>query len=329
MRAHGHGCDGDAGMIAALKPTCLRAAQTVIVWAIRPYIFRELPGWGKLYAIFADYRRDWLWAGAPVKTMREKLDGRLMQVDLSKWSDRSTYLLGRWTDLHIQLLLRDLITPGDTVVDVGANRGLFAFTARHLVGDSGQVICFEPNPDCAAILEQEVAANGVTNLTVHHFGLGDRDEELTLSVPAINSGEGTFGRTAYEQSSCHEVRAWTKIGDPLLRSESPSLIKIDVEGFECKVIAGLAQTIRQHRPIILTEVAPSLLATSGSSAVELTDLLGGFGYRGFELGLRKDGWRYDWQMTPLSNKLTTVDAVWVPGELTNGRHAAIFKKHSS
>ena len=70
--------------------------------------------------------------------------GNLIQLDLSKWSDRSYYFLGRWFDLEMQLLMADLVKSGETIVDIGANRGAFALAASRVVGSGGKVICFGP-----------------------------------------------------------------------------------------------------------------------------------------------------------------------------------------
>src|SRR5262245_49548095 len=131
-----------------------RPLQDLIVLAVRPYVRRELPGWGRVYAaMVGGYRRDWLWAAAKVRTIRGKRHGYAMRLDLSKWADRSAFFLGRWYDLNTQLLMSALLRPGDTVVDVGANRGMFALAASRLVGETGRVVCFEPNPNCFQILD--------------------------------------------------------------------------------------------------------------------------------------------------------------------------------
>jgi len=59
-----------------------RAIQNIVILVVRPYVIRELPGWGKLAFLF-DYRRDWLWIDAPVKTIREKIYGNLVLLDRS------------------------------------------------------------------------------------------------------------------------------------------------------------------------------------------------------------------------------------------------------
>ena len=150
-----------------IKAWCLRAAQELVIATARPYTLRELPGWGKIYRALVGHRRGWFWEGAPIRTTRGKLHHHLMRLDLSKWPDRWAYFLGRWYDLETQLLVSDLLGPGDTVIDVGANRGMFTLLASRLVGDAGQVIAFEPNPTCVHILEDELAANNIRNVVVH------------------------------------------------------------------------------------------------------------------------------------------------------------------
>lgn len=311
-----------------LKALCLRAMQSIVILTVRPYVTREFPGWGKLYAFVAGHTRDWLWAGAPVKTIRGKLHGYVLQLDLSKWSDRSTYFLGRWYDLEIQLFMTDMIGPGDTVVDIGANHGNFALAASQLLGNAGRVICFEPNTNCLRILDHAIASNQIQNILVHRVGLGERDEELTLSVPVFNSGEGTFGRSAYGDNVTYQVRAQVKRGDKMLSDEHPSLIKIDVEGFECNVIAGLAKTINRDRPIILTEVVLTHLANCNASVAKLTALMKDFEYEGFKIGLKKEDGRHNWQLTPFDARDSEFDAVWMHRDSIR-RHATILNEHMS
>jgi FkbM family methyltransferase len=286
-------------------------ARQIAVLMVRPYTTRELPGWGKLYSAIGDHRRGWLWAGAPKRIAREKLTGRVMQLDISKWSDRSAYFLGRWYDLAPQLVLADVLAPGETVIDIGANRGMFALVAAHYVGDNGKVICFEPNPDCIRIINQEVAENAIGNVLVHNFGLGDRDEELPLSVPSVNSGEGTFGKSRYDPATNRIFLARIKRGDDVLSGEKPAFIKVDVEGFECKAIRGLSETIKRHTPILMTELLPEHLAACGSSLSEFVRIVEGLGYRGFALALQKKRNRYTWTLSRFEAQPWVKDVLWL------------------
>lgn len=302
-----------------------RPLQRASEFVARPYIVRELPAWGKVYSVLVgSYRRDWLWKNAPLKTMREKTTGRLMHLDISRWADRSTYFLGRWYDLEAQILIDELVTPGDTVVDVGANRGLFTFFCAHRVGVGGKVICFEPNPLCVRSIERELQENAVENVNLHSFGLGDRDAKLSLSVPPINSGEATFGPSRYDNAE--NVEAAVRVGDSVLADELPTLIKLDIEGYEFHALVGLEGTIKRARPVVITELNADFLQSCGSSPAELKALMERFGYRGFVLGLQRSGVRHSLQLTPIREDTSGVDVVWLPSAPSQ-RQAEFLRCH--
>jgi precorrin-6B methylase 2 len=69
-----------------------------------------------------------------------------MELDLAAWSERSAYFLGRFYDLNLQMLMIQILKPGDRFVDIGANIGMLSILAARLVGPSGRVESFEPNP---------------------------------------------------------------------------------------------------------------------------------------------------------------------------------------
>lgn len=71
------------------------------------------------------------------------------------------------------LALSECLEPGDRFVDVGANIGMITLQAARLVGPSGRVESFEPNPNCFATLERHLAINGIENVVAHRVGLSD------------------------------------------------------------------------------------------------------------------------------------------------------------
>ncbi len=291
-----------------MKKFWRHAIQNLIIAIVRPYVIRELPGWGTLNSC-VDYRWNWLWAGAPVKTIRDKRHGNLVRLDLSSWSDRSYYFLGRWYDLESQLLIADVVRTGETIVDVGANRGNFALAASHVVGSRGKVICFEPNPHCVQSLSDEIELNKIRNITLHQFGLAAKDGILSLAVPLINSGEGSFGDAHYEDNLI--IAAEVHRGDDFLANERPSLIKIDIDGFEPDAILGLANIIRRCLPVVITEISASHLKRAHSSVDNLKFAMEQLGYRGFKISLKKVGHRYDWFLTEFDMSNGEFDAVWL------------------
>jgi FkbM family methyltransferase len=286
--------------------------QNTIIFLVRPYVVGEYIGWGRVYAtLVGDYERDWLWAGSPTRTIPStKFHNYAMHLDISHWSDRGTYFLGRWQDLDMQLFMKSIIEPGDTVVDVGASRGNFTLVASHLCGNDGKVISFEPNQRALSRLNREITLNTIKNVVVHGVGLGSRDEER---------GQNQYTRALTDPANGSNTVTVRK-GDDLLCDERPSLIKIDVEGFECNVIAGLADTIKTHHPVIITEIFPSILSACGFSVSDLIGLMEGHGYTGYRLGLNKTKGHYTWALFPFGTA-NIYDAVWIHPEST--KRAAI------
>lgn len=205
------------------------------------YARRELPMWGRLYAL-AGGTRDARWRDAGKVTIRGKLHGYRMPLDLSNWSERLTYCLGRYHDLPLQAAILRVVRPGDTFVDVGANLGMIALLAARLVGAGGKVLACEPNPELAQHLAALRRDNELAQLEVVPFALGDTATSAALHEFAGHSGWGSLIATAPDGAS--ESASWTvqvTTGDAVLRRhdrEAPLTLKIDVEGYEVPALQG-------------------------------------------------------------------------------------------
>jgi FkbM family methyltransferase len=305
-------CELRSTMTHKVSRFARRVLQEAIILFARPYISRELPGWGRVYSVFVgDYRRDSLWQDAQEKIICGKFHSYLMHLNLAHWADRSAFFLGRWYELDTQLFMKDLVQKGDTVVDIGANRGMFTLCASHLVGSAGKVISFEPNPTSRLLLERELASNGISNVTLIPYGASNSFATLTLDVPLLNSGEATFGKKIRAKNSFYQVEAQVVTGDSQLVDEKPTLIKIDVEGFECRVIEGLAEALEKHHPVVFTEVVQEHLYASGSSRHQLQKLLTEKGYKGYKLLLEKNKKHHVWIMKPALESDDVYNAIWI------------------
>jgi Methyltransferase FkbM domain len=116
---------------------------------------------------------------------------------------------------------------------------------------------------------------------VNDFGLSNENRELKLTIPCINSGEATFGCSVYEETE--EIFARVRMGDQVLKDVAPDFVKIDVEGYETRVIEGLSKTIVRSYPLIITEVVEQHLQRAGTSADKLFSMMEELGYRGSRL----------------------------------------------
>jgi|SRR5271166_521811 len=261
--------------------------------AFRPYIFRELPGWGRLY--------EWLgaggldnknphWHGAPIRIARGKIHGYLMELDLSDDLDRGVYFLGRYYDLDLQLLLDAILSPGDTFVDVGANAGYVVLHAASRVGPQGRVIAFEPQPQCCRKLRRNLELNGIRHVELHNCALGEREDKLKLKMLG---GTSIMSALCIDETDEKNVRDEIEVevlrGDDLVsdRVVGNLMLKVDVEGFELYVLRGLEHSIGRYRPPILIEVVPRYLRRAGTSVDEQFAFFNDCSYAGYVVSLRK------------------------------------------
>jgi FkbM family methyltransferase len=240
------------------------------------------PGRWKFIGRFINNPRyEQYWARAPLRWVRGKVHGYWMPCDLSIFSGRSAFFMGRWYEADTQSVLLTLLKPGDLFIDIGANVGMATLTGARAVGPSGRVIAFEPNPHVAAILSESVRRNRLDTVTVHRAGFGPEPARLPFFVPASNHGEGSLG-TAFGGRSGQMLEVEIVGPEILADLTRCDVIKIDVEGFEVKVLEGLSDVIRRFRPAIVTEISQEHLVRCGTSAAALFERLAAHDYAGFE-----------------------------------------------
>lgn len=181
-------------------------------------------------------------------------------------------------------LLADALGTGDVFLDVGANTGLFVLPIAELVGSEGRVLAFEPAPDAARLLRSAARARGVLfQVSLYEMALGDETGSLELRADPAAPEDTTKRSLFIDGSVVAEVpmRAF----DELVASgevEFPKgidAVKIDVEGAEVRVLAGMRKTLERHRPrIIVIETIEGHLNRAGSSVSEVDAFMTNVGY---------------------------------------------------
>jgi FkbM family methyltransferase len=129
--------------------------------------------------------------------------------------------------------LLHVLTPDDLFVDVGANVGSYTILACAAKGAKG--ICFEPVPSTFERLMDNLRINNlVERVEAINIGLSDREGDLVFT-----SGEDTTNHiVAGSEQASNVVQVKVLPLDAILEGVTPSLLKIDVEGFEMRVLAG-------------------------------------------------------------------------------------------
>lgn len=143
-----------------------------------------------------------------------------------------------------------ILRPGWTVVDVGANIGIYSVLSAMAVGAAGRVIAVEPEPGNHARLIGNLDRNGVTNAEVVQACAGDAPGIARLHLARGNAGAHSIVRRAASGTS---IPCPTVTLDSVLEGAAVHALKIDVEGFETEVLRGARTTIRRCRPVVLIE----------------------------------------------------------------------------
>lgn len=164
-------------------------------------------------------------------------------------------------------LLPTLIEAGDWVIDVGANVGHYTRRFSELVGGRGRVLAFEPVPATFALLAGNAEHFPYRNVTLFNAAVSDHTSVAGMDVPAFASGLSNYyeahlgGDAAALPVLCLNV-------DALALPAPVRLVKIDAEGHEPAVLAGMRQLLERDRPTLIVE----------ANVAAIVPFLEGFGY---------------------------------------------------
>ncbi|WP_397575327.1 FkbM family methyltransferase [Sphingorhabdus sp.] len=161
-------------------------------------------------------------------------------------------------DKKIAKLLPALLRSGNCFVDVGANCGAMSLAAASLVGPSGRVVAFEPNPKQAALLEKSSKVNGF-EIEIKRIGLSDSSGSVEMIIPKSSSGYGAIahGKTASEHDEVIEIQVCAS-GEAMVTCglAQIDLLKVDIEGHEEIFFRGGNEFLSKHPPVhILCELS--------------------------------------------------------------------------
>jgi FkbM family methyltransferase len=201
------------------------------------------------------------------------------ELDLAEGIDLAIYLGDRF-EKSTKRALRSLVQPGTVVLDVGANIGAHTLYLAQLVGPSGRVMAFEPTDFAFRKLTRNLELNPslAPRIRTYNCFLVANDGDcaptaIYSSWPLVREPElhaKHLGRAMPTD------RATTRTVDSILtEAGNPpvSLVKLDVDGFECQILRGATKLLRDQRPIFVMELAPYVLDERGTSLAELLSLL--------------------------------------------------------
>jgi FkbM family methyltransferase len=220
-----------------------------------------------------------------------------------------SYASGTYEE-RLSSYLNQNIAEGEVFVDVGAFVGFYSCLAANIVGNSGAVWAFEPEPVALALLNSNIQLNKYANVSVHQLAVGGSSGKIGFdtSVGANIGPAGGFVSASYEAGSL-EVEI-TSLDDFFSSRSHVSVdwIKLDTDGHELQALDGMSELSKRSPNLkLILEVDPSHF----SSKDHMTDLYKRLQNLGFKGGLvAEDGFKQISLTEPVMESQHNVNVVF-------------------
>jgi len=224
--------------------------------------------WGLMRALDVEQRRrahdrGWL---RPVEALLQRgelrvLGGpahgsRLSAGHFTHWGAQAWSVLTGTHEPQVHEALRRTLGLGGVFIDVGSNIGYSALLAAGIVGPAGRVVALDAQRECAEATAENARLNGLGQVTALHSAAAASSGELEVIV----TQDPLWTRLASVGEHPLEVRrervAATSIDDLVARLQlaTVDVVKIDVEGAELDVVAGMTRVLAEQRPFVIAEM---------------------------------------------------------------------------
>lgn len=185
-------------------------------------------------------------------------------------------------------LMEKLVKEGDVVLDIGANIGFDTLMLSKLVGKTGKVYAFEPDPKNFSIAKKNISENKINNVVLLNMAVSDKNGQMELYISELNTAANSMFNEVGSKSTKVNAVSLDKYFGPDFRAD---FIKMDIEGSEGMALKGMTKIINNSKEIILiTEYAPLYLNGVGkdiNSAKKYLESLKDAGFKFFDILERK------------------------------------------
>ena len=253
-------------------------AKIIRVFKGSPY----LPFKPQLRRIFDCVKSNYAKKGKVITNIK----GIVYELDLNEYIDSSIYFNG-YFEKDTTRAITTLCREGMYIIDIGANIGAHTLKFSQLVGKTGKVIAFEPMERASKKLKRNLELNDFDNVVVENYALSNVESKEKITVSFTNSWP-IRGEAKTDQS----LVSLTTL-DLYVARENVSkvdIIKLDVDGYEHKVLTGSKKVLQKFKPIIVMELCDYCVRNAGDSMEDLINFLDEAGYLFYS---EKDNIRYE------------------------------------
>lgn len=220
----------------------------------------------------------------PIKRfIQRKIYNYKMYLDVKDAGISRSLLLHAERELDHKFMLEQVVRPGMTIFDIGANIGYYVLMEKKLLGETGNIIAIEPSPSNIKLLEKNLSLNNVKGVQVYNMAISDIEETKVFYLAKqsnLNTFHATGSGLAHLSGEVISVKTATVPGLAAEVGLTPDLIRMDVEGHEVEVIRGMLPAIErgEMRPSIIFETHLSRYTKDHDFVVVLRQLFN-LGYK--------------------------------------------------
>ncbi len=263
-----------------------RATINDIYYCYRLLLRREPDeaGWNDWYKLVTDHNvtiqmlvDGFLYNNEFIQNQKEAFKPRLVELDDFKiYIRQNDFFIGaviantKTYEPYVTDEIRRLLKPSMVFIDIGANIGYFAMMAASMVGPTGKVYAFEPNPDNCQMIERSIEANGFENIHLFQNAVAEAKQSFNLDVGGTNSNGRIidFSPEAIPGQAEPILVEAVVLDEALTNLERVDVIKLDIEGAEPRAWQGMQQIVKKFRPILVFEFSPDLIQVTSHVTAE-------------------------------------------------------------
>jgi len=194
--------------------------------------------------------------------------------------------------------LKSFLRPDDIFIDLGANIGLYTLIAASSVGNGGHVYAIEPHSRAYERLIDNIAVNGFGNTSCYRYAVSDCSEQVELNI--LTGGYDAWSSLAEPEKGSSFIKEFVdavtldSFVDEYDLVGRIRMIKVDIEGWESRFLAGAHETLsRDDAPVLQLEFAEQACRLAGSSCAQLYRALRKLDYKLYAYDSKKNRLKYE------------------------------------
>ena len=183
------------------------------------------------------------------------VEGGIMALDLGSSLEYMTFFRG-CHEPEIQRLIRTVVSPGDTCLDIGANVGSHTLVMAKQVGSAGRVLALEPHPELVERLQRNICLNELSQVEVIQAAVSNQEGTVKFYGFSPGAVQQSTSSLLPDEEASRQLEVPSITGRSLEQNSDLSrcnFVKIDVEGAEAIVLDEFAGVIERSRPCLIFE----------------------------------------------------------------------------